>query len=94
LSSDDGRTWIRGCECLGNVSVSNVGSTFEGVDRAGVLHSADGQNWRGGEFVDDDAVMSPYVPGVGVWMVVRDDRSHNGIWFSADGVRWERRATG
>jgi len=92
-STDDGRTWVPRCQCLGDAGVSSVGSTFlADFGRGGIESSTDdGRTWHSPAFVvGDTASLSASVPGVGIWLYIVRSTS-NGIWFSADGVHWEQR---
>jgi photosystem II stability/assembly factor-like uncharacterized protein len=99
LSTDGGHSWTRAPAEIGAGNVAQLtsfGSVYlAGLGRGGAAVTSDGGNsWRAPSFplpADEGGVGFSTLPGVGVWA---SKGGAGGIWFSADGIHWEKRAGG
>ncbi len=93
-STNGGRDWTASARPDGfGGAVTNVGSTFvANTVRGPILSSTDeGGSWKESLPSDASPTMSAPLPGVGIWALPERSGSGYELWFSADGVHWERR---
>ena len=76
------------------VSVTTVGDAFViAENRGSPMVSVDGgRSWQEAIAMGEGFSVTDVVPRVGIFLASGHASEHAGIWFSADGVHWQRRA--
>lgn len=96
-SGDGGRHWsaVREPPAAYVAVVTRVGSTFVlGLSRGDVFASGDdGRSWHISIATVEGFPSADSVTGVGIWVATGRADANAGIWFSSDGIHWERRAS-
>ena len=91
LSSDGGRTWEGGGKLPGTgaIFVAFRSSFVANTGRTGIYTSTDdGRSWQVA-LASNGAPSTNVLRNAGVWVILHGE--NDGLWFSADGVHWERR---